>query len=158
MRTIRCLLPTAFCLLSLNAASPVLNQLDPPGGQRGKAITLALNGTGLVEGAAVISSLPGAFTPLAPKENRMGETQLNFLVELKPDAPVGLYPIRVQTPEGLSNVLLFSVGAFPEVAEEELTDYSNDSLETAKPIQPPVTVNGKLRGPDQDFYRFHAKA
>ena len=32
---------------------------------------------------------------------------------------IRLYPIRVSSPQGLSNILLFSVGAFPEVREEE---------------------------------------
>ena len=33
---------------------------------------------------------------------------LPFLVSLKPDAPVGLYPIRLITDTGISNVLLFA--------------------------------------------------
>lgn len=139
------------------AAGPTLTRLDPPGAQRGKAITLTLAGSELGEDATVLTTLPAAFTPLVSKDS-MGENRLSFLVELKPDAPAGLYPVRVQTPDGLSNILLFSVGAFPEIAEEEYADYSNDSLETAKQIPVPVTVNGTLRGPDQDFYRFHAKA
>ena len=131
----------------------MLQELEPRGAQRGTAFTLTLTGTDLREGATVLSSLPASFTPLTPK-GRM----LPFLVELKADAPVGLYPIRIQTKEGLSNVLLFSVGVFPEAAEVELKDYSNDSPENAQTIPTPVTVNGTLRGSDQDFYRFHAQA
>ncbi len=142
------------------APSPVLNDLAPRGAQRGKAFTLTLTGAGL-EGASVVSTLPASFTRLALKEGRSAESELAFLVELKADAAVGLYPIRVKTADGLSNVLLFSVGAFPETAEEEsepmAQDYSNDSPQKAQPIPVPITVNGKLRGPDQDFYRFQAK-
>ncbi len=55
---------------------------------------------------------------------------------------VGATPVRVQTPDGLSNILLFTVGAFPEVVEEESKpesrEHSNDSIETAQRIDPPV--------------------
>src|SRR5579872_1398218 len=86
---------------------------------------------------------------------------LPYLVELKPGAPIGVYPVRVQTPDGLSNILLFTVGAFPEVTEAESKpdsrEHSNDSIETAERIDPPVIVNGTLTGPDRDYYRIHAK-
>src|SRR5262245_2358609 len=107
-----------LCLVLLGAgslwgASPTLTDLSPHGAARGKAITLTVVGSGL-EGADVISSLPASFTPLAPKEGVSAATERAFLVELKADAAIGVYPIRVRTAEGLSNVMLFSVGAFPE--------------------------------------------
>lgn len=153
-----CAFVLSFGLLA--ASSPVLNDLAPRGAQRGKAITLTLTGSGL-ESATVLSTLPASFTPLALKEGKYPDNELSFLVELKPDAAVGVYPFRVRTEHGLSNVMLFSVGAFPETTEEEsearAKDYSNDSLPEAQPVQVPVTVNAKLRGYDQDYYRFPAK-
>ena len=48
----------------------------------------------------------------------------------------GVYPIRLETPDGISNVLLFTVGTFPEFTEEESSRYSephrNDSIENAE--------------------------
>src|ERR1019366_6265363 len=80
---------------------------------------------------------------------------LPFLVEPKNDTPVGTYPIRVETPQGISNILLFTVGAFPEIEEEE----TNDSIATAQPVKStPITVNGTLTGADRDFYRVYGKA
>jgi len=159
----QCRLLALLLLVSwtLSAAAPVLRDLQPRGAERGKAITLTLTGTSLAEGASVISTLPAAFAPLGLREGRMAGNELSFLVEVKPDAPVGLYPIRIRTPEGLSNVLLFSVGAFPELSEQEseerAQDYSNDTPENAQTIPTPVIVNGSLRGSDQDFYRLRAK-
>ena len=143
-------------------ATPVLTELDPRGAQRGKSLTLTLAGKNLPEGAQLLSNLPATFTPLTPPQENMGAgRKLPFLVELKSDAAIGSYPIRVQTPDGLSNVLLFTVGAFPEVEEEESKpesrEHSNDSIETAERIEAPVTINGTLRGPDRDYYRIHAK-
>ncbi len=146
------------CLLLLlagasRAAAPVIEELRPRGAQRGTAVTLTLSGVGLGEGGNIISSLPGSFAPLTPMAR-----SLPFLVEVRPDAPVGLYPVRVRTRDGLSNLLLFSVGAFPEVTEDEPQPYSNDSPETARQVPTPVTINGALRGADRDYYRFHAGA
>ena len=133
-------------------------KLEPRGAERGKWLTLTLVGANLAEGAQVLSTLPATFTPLTPPQDKMAMgRKLPFLVELKADAAVGAYPVRVQTPDGLSNILLFTVGAFPEVVEEESKpesrEHSNDSIETAQRIDPPVTVNGTLNGPDRDYYR-----
>src|SRR5262245_55955341 len=98
------------------AAPPVLTMMEPWGGQRGKAVTITLNGTGLTEGSKIVTTLPAVFTPLTPPPEMAGK-QLPFLVELKADAAVGLYPVRIDSPQGISNVLLFSVGTFPEINE-----------------------------------------
>jgi hypothetical protein len=88
---------------------------------------------------------------------------IEFLVEPKSDVPPGVYPVRIESPKGISNVLLFTIGTFPEVTEEESRPYArpnlNDSIETAEPIQSsPVTVNGTLRGPERDVFRVYGKA
>ncbi len=139
----------------LQAAQPVLKELLPPGAQRGKTFTLTLKGEGLVTGAAIITTIPGTISRLAPaKDLETPDTQLSFLVDLPEDAPVGLYPVRFHTEDGLSNVLIFSVGDLPEISEKE----PNDSMAHAQPIKPPVTINGNLKRADQNFYRFMARA
>ncbi|MEW5974215.1 MAG: hypothetical protein AB1898_00270 [Acidobacteriota bacterium] len=150
--------------VSLQAAAPALLRLKPAGAQRGKPFTLTLVGKNLVEGTKVISTLPAAFTPLSPaveSTRSRPNDELPFLVELQGNTPVGLYPVRVSSPAGLSNVLLFSVGVFPEQTEKEsellVHDPQNDSLETAEIVSVPMTVNGTLQGPDRDFYRFQGK-
>lgn len=144
------------------AAPPMLTGLEPRGAQRGKSFTLTIDGKNLAEGGQVLSTLPAAFTPLTPpQENMAAGRKLPFLVELKADAAIGTYPIRVQTQDGISNILLFTVGAFPEVTEgeskPESLEHANDSIATAERIEAPVIVNGTLRGPDRDYYRIHAK-
>jgi hypothetical protein len=153
------LMVAPMCVLM---AAPKLTELEPRGAQRGKAITLTLIGTDLAEGARIISTLPAAFTPLtAPQESGKAGKRLPFLVELKPDAAVGVYPVRVETQEGLSNVLLFTVGALPEGTEDEskpdAREHSNDSIETAQRIDAPAIVNGTLSAADRDYYRIHGK-
>lgn len=137
------------------ASEPQLKELRPRGAQRGKTFTLTLKGEGLVPGAEVLTTLPCTISRLAPKKDlETPDSELPFLVQVPEEAPVGLYPIRVRTPDGLTNVLLFSVGDLPEISEKE----PNDSLAEAQPISIPVTVTGTLKGADKDFYRFWAKA
>lgn len=143
-----------FVCGAASAATPVLTELKPRGAQRGKTFTLVLTGREILEGSKLVTTLPAVLTPLTPT---MKGTP--WLVELKADAPVGTYPVRVQNPSGLSNILLFTVGSFPEVAELETAEPSNDSIAAAEPVKSlPVTINGNLRGADRDFYRIAAKA
>jgi hypothetical protein len=143
------------------AAQPVITDLQPRGAQKGRPFTLTLLGRDLSEGARVESTLPATFTPLGPEKGVMGGA--SFLVEPAGDLTVGVYPVRVVTPYGISNVQLFSIGAFPEFIEDESRPGSlpntNDTIEGAQPLPAgPVTVNGKLRGPERDVYRISAKA
>ncbi len=139
-----------------HSAGPRLSELQPRGAQRGSVFALTLVGTGLSEEAQVLTNLPGTLTRLTPPKDPMRRgLELPFIVELDPDAPIDVYPIRVQTRDGLTNLLFFSVGAFPHVTEEES---DNDSRETAQTVEVPVTVNGTLDGADRDWYRFHGEA
>ncbi len=164
----------ASCFMILLAVpvwgkSPVLRALEPRGAQQGKAFTLTLKGEYLKPAAEVITSIPGSVSRLAPSPDLpVPESELPFLVQLREDASVGLYPIRIRTEEGFSNVLLFSVGKFPEVVEtesvlkgfagREFEQENNNSPAKAQKVTPPVTINGTLEGPDQDYYSFRAKA
>ncbi len=149
------------------AQRPVLQQLDPPGGQLGKALVLKLVGRNLPADPKIISSLPATFTPMTSgesgsKKQGAGRQVLPYLVEFDRDVAVGLYPIRVSSPQGLSNILLFSVGAFPEVREEEslLSTHQalNDSPAASQELERvPVTVTGTLYGPDRDVYRIEGQ-
>ena len=122
-------------------------------------------GDSLQAGAEITTTLPGAFSRLSSTPEK-GESELPLLLQLKEDAPPGLYPIRVRTEDGLSNVLLFAVGTLPETVEaesllkekERTEKLTNDTSATAEKVAVPITINGTLVGPDQDYYRFTAKA
>jgi len=165
MRIISLALLFALTSTAAFAIAPVLEKLEPIGGQRGTAVKLTLVGQGLADRTQVISKIPAGLTPLSPpKEMERQGKELPYLLEISADAAVGVYPIRIQTQEGLSNILLFSVGAFPETADKEtiavgrdIGEPLNDDPGTAQTITTPVTVNGTLPGPDRDFYRFSAK-
>jgi hypothetical protein len=138
----------------------MITDVEPRGVQKGRPFKLTVIGRDLGEGARIESTLPATFTPLGPEKGVMGAT---FLVEPTGDPAVGVYPIRVLTPAGVSNVQLFSIGTFPEFTEDESRPgslpHSNDSIESAQPLpSSPLVVNGKMRGPERDVYRISAKA
>ena len=141
-------------------AQPVITDLQPRGAQKGRPFTLTVLGRDLTEGMRIESTLPATFTPLGLEKGVMGGA--TFLAEPTGDTAVGVYPIRVVAPSGISNIQLFSIGAFPEITEEEsrpgVLPNSNDAIETAESIpSTPITVNGKLRGPERDVFRVFAK-
>jgi len=156
------------------AAAPVITELKPRGAEIGRPFILTAIGRNLGETARVISTLPASFTPVLPKEtpatasgpmsgpmNPAGRS-VSFLVEPKADAAPGVYPIRIES-SGISNILLFTLGTYPEVTEEESEPGSlphrNDTIETAEPVRSaPVVVNGTLVGPERDVYRVYGKA
>ena len=152
------LLGSLLCEVGL-AVFPSLQELRPRGAQRGTAFKLTLVGSGLIEGLRVQTTLPAFFTPLTVRSDVQGQSgeEVLFLVELAKDTPIAQYPIRVITPTGMSNLLLFSVGEFPEVHELEDAP-SGGVLESSQPVDLPTTVNGSLAGPDRDAYRFQATA
>jgi hypothetical protein len=145
--------------LALQAAPPTINELQPRGAQKGRPFELTIVGKDLAEGPTVVSSLPATFTALA--SDKPG--YVTFLVEPTSDWAVGTYPIRVKAPNGISNILLFTVGAFPELIEEESRPgslpHQNDSIEHAQTLPASsITVNGRLKGPERDVYRIPVKA
>ena len=155
MRTAVWFLAAAACV-----AQPLINDLQPRGVQKGRPFTLTVVGREVGEGAKVESTMPATFTPLGPQKGVMGAS---FLVEPSGDVSTGVYPIRVVTPEGISNVQLFAVGTFPEYEEEEsrrgALPNTNDTIESAQALPSgSLTMNGKLMGPERDVYRISAKA
>ncbi len=149
--------------LSLYAAPPTISDLMPRGAQKGRPFTLRLVGRELKDVIKIHSTLPASFTALAdstagPMEGRYA----SFLVEPKAGLQSGVYPVRVETAEGISNVQLFSIGDFPETTEDEsemgAKPNSNDSIEAAQSLPASaVTLTGTLRGAERDFYRFQGK-
>jgi len=139
---------TAAILLTLFAIAPVIQQVTPSGAQRGKAVKVVLKGEGLTSGAKIVSQIPGSVTKL------IGE-DFTLLVEVKPDAEVGVYPLRIVTDDGLSNLVLFSVGSLPEELESE---EKHQERTAAQKLPLSATINATLEGPELDYYAIDVPA
>jgi hypothetical protein len=77
-------------------------------------------------------------------------------VKVKTDAnlPPGLYPVRLVTKTGISNLRLVGVGAMPIVKEVE----PNNDIDTAQPIEINHTIEGVVDREDVDHYQVQLSA
>jgi hypothetical protein len=133
------------------AAPPVFSSLAPRGIERGKTVDIVVTGSGLTTQTRLV--LPFKATQKLLAEAKPNPAQARIRVTVDADVPLGLYPVRVATEEGISGFLLWSVDAFPNVEEVE----NNDTFARAQKVPFGVIVSGSCPGGDVDFYRFPAR-
>ena len=165
MRTIgSCRLTLALAVAIPLGAQPVLESIYPHGAQVGSAVRLELRGKRLAPTPRLHSDAAMTATPLAVPGEASEESpqSLVYLLEVDGNARQGVVPLRIETAEGISNAVLFTIGGFPQVAEEESSEAadgseaSNDFPELAQEVTAPVTVEGRLQGAERDIYRVRA--
>src|SRR5262245_60970769 len=124
------------------AASPQISNIAPSGAQRGVATEVAVSGSNLNSNPRLIAPFGFQLKDPAPKGDA-GNWKVNLVVAT--DVAVGVYPVRVQTDDGISNPFLFAVGQLRQVVEKE----DNSVFEAAQAIpEPPLVVEGQV--PDND--------
>jgi hypothetical protein len=135
------------------SAPPQVNNIAPLGGQRGVATEVTISGSNLAGNPRLIA--PFAFRVDPPSAQAKSDaSNWKLKLTIAPTVAVGVYPIRVQTDDGISNPHLWVVGQLPQVNEKE----DNSTFETAQVISaPPLVVEGQVPGNDVDFFRFHGK-
>ena len=129
--------------------SPFIQSIFPRGGRQGAEVEISIQGKYL--GGAYEIRFSG--TGVAGKVLDASESQVNVLVNISPDAPVGRRDLRVLTPRG-SFVQVFEVGGLPEQIEVE----PNDDWSKASLLSLPVVVNGRISAGDYDHFRIRASA
>ena len=142
-------------------AQPLLEGMQPRGAKAGSAARLVLTGERLGPSPRLMADAGFSATPLvdAAEEGQDPPNKLVFLIEVDRSAKPGIYPLRIETSEGLSNSLLFTISAFPHVSElesepdSEAEEAANDFPESAQTLEVPVTVGGRLQGAERDLYR-----
>ena len=145
-------------------AQPVLESIYPHGAQVGSAVRLELRGKRLAPTPRLHSGAAMTATPLAvPGEaSAQSPESLVYLLEVDSNARQEVVPLRIETSDGISNAVLFMIGGFPQMAEKESDEASdgdeasNDFPEIAQEVTMPVTVEGRLQGPERDIYRVRA--
>ncbi len=110
------------------SALPHVNFIFPFGGQRGQPVEVAVTGQN-IHGAEKV------------------------LLNIDAGAPLGRQEIRLNTPRGLSNPVLFDVQDFPNFLETE----PNSAATNSNSVTVPVAVNGRI-GAAKDVDRFTFKA
>ncbi len=151
----------------------------PRTGQRGTTVEVIIQGAILQDPKEVIFFRPGiraiGIEQLPDLKDRNGgpiqlalvggafmQQQMRCKFEIAPDCPLGEHPFRIRTATELTTLGTFHVSPFPCVDENETTPYTNDTLTTAVPVKPNLTVRGLMYGRgtrgDVDIYRVPAVA
>ena len=135
------------------AAPPQIGNIAPLGVRRGVATEVTISGSNLAGNPRLIAPFRFQIEPLpAPAKSDAANWKIKLTVAA--DVAVGVYPIRIQTDDGISNPFLLAVGQLPQVDEKE----ENSTFETAQAIpDPPLVVEGQVAANDVDFFRFHGK-
>ncbi len=150
MRFGRCAL-TALGLLASAAATadpPRLADASPLGARRGETVEVTLSGERLGANPRLIASFPFQVEALPPERSK--PEAWAFKLTVPATVAVGSRPIRVQTDDGVSAPLLFSIGQLPQVAEIE----DNNRIDAAQAVAAPAVVEGRVAGNDVDCFRF----
>ncbi|KAA1258865.1 putative subtilase-type serine protease precursor [Rubripirellula obstinata] len=152
----------AFSLMlgvsSAIASFPLIEQNKPLGVVRGEEATIVFKGLRLGDAYDAIADQPGVEIIEVKAINGK-----QVSVKLKTDAALspGLYPIRVVTRTGVSNIKLIGVGSMPITNEVE----PNNSFDSPQKVDWDhsrkcfgTTIEGIAGREDVDFYQFDLKA
>jgi len=140
------------CLSQARAGSFV-ERLSPPILSRGKTVRVTLAGSELRGALGLWTSL-SAKDVVATLVGPSTEDLASFDVKVGPDAPLGLYGLRLATRGGLSNVKLFLIDDLPTVSERE----SIPGSAAPQRLSWPVAVVGRANEADVDRYTMEVAA
>jgi len=130
---------------------PTIGQPNPIAVQRGKSVDMSIAGTNLDDAVGVWSSGPLKISINDDKKN--SATRVRLKVDVSAEAPIGLYPIRVVSRSGISNVRLLAVDELPTTIKVT----GNQKRETAQAITLPALVVGRVDVETSDFYKISVK-
>ena len=137
-----------------NPQAPVVAVPFPMGMQRGTTLDLTLTGTNLAGPTGILAGFPGKATIPTEDKNGLDNAKLKVRLEVPADAPVGVYPLRLATTRGMSNVRLFAVDDLPQIAEVD----TNRKLDTAQAIPVPCVVVGRADAEVVDYFKITVAA
>ena len=144
------LLSTLVLTGSALAASPVLSNVIPRGGQRGTDVEVLFNGQRLDDAQQLMIYEPGIeVTEFAV----VNDKQVKAKLKIAADCVLGTKHIRVRSATGISDLRTFRVGALPGIAEKE----PNSEFANPQVIANNVTTEGIIQNEDVDYYLIEAK-
>jgi hypothetical protein len=137
------------------AGPPKLNAFDPPAVRRGAENRLMAYGKELANAELLLPF------PAEVKRESNGEGSAVFKVKPAARVAPGAYPVRLRTPEGISNLRLLAVTDLPVTRAkmpEGLFRGGKLQLDLAPRVEWPVVISGGRLEREIDAYRFTAKA
>jgi hypothetical protein len=140
-----------FCIQAqLWAASPVVSMIAPAGGQRGSEFECVVSGQRLGDAKGLLFYEPGIeVTAITPN----GDGSAKAKLKIAADCALGEHQVRLWTATGISNLMVFYVGPFPNVAEVK----PDRDIAHAQPIALNTTVNGVIEDEQIAYFSVVAK-
>lgn len=134
---------------------PVLAMPMPLGIQRGTSAEIILTGTNLADPVEVWTNIPDAqITIPADNNNGKDNARLRAVVQVPKNTPLGVYPLRLATARGVSNLRLFCVDDLEEVVSKD----ANHTRDKAQTVPISCVVTGRVNLESADYYQIAALA
>lgn len=138
------------CSTALLGATPVLNAVNPRGGQRGTEVTLLFQGGRLSDAKEALVYYPGI---AVTKFEVVNDATVKVTAKIAPDCRIGEHALRIRCASGVTEMRTFWVGTFPTVDEKE----PNNDFASPQRIVLGTTVQGIADNEDVDYYVVEAK-
>ncbi|MCR9199997.1 MAG: PPC domain-containing protein [Planctomycetaceae bacterium] len=140
-----------LCLGSLSfAQAPRIERVEKAGGQRGTDFEVQFSGERLGGVEDVILYDEGLSLVKAVSDD---DTSVTVTLHADSQCQPGEYPLRLQTPAGVSDLCTIHVSPYRQRSESE----PNNTPAAATPIDPGVTIHGLIEEGDVDLYRVTLK-
>ena len=171
MKTYRIILTICILLTTYTSWSQKLSigYLYPAGGANGSIVEIEAGGLNLQKATHVLFNHPGISGEIVPYEEtvekRKKRKKLNdqsspqladkirLRIQINSHVPCGLYDLRLQSPQGISNLLPFEVSNYPNYLESgHSTKYQPDKISTL-----PVVLCGQAKPGGIDYYCFQGQ-
>ncbi|MHC4170884.1 MAG: PPC domain-containing protein, partial [Planctomycetota bacterium] len=159
--TLAGLLVFATAVSAQQGTRPRIGYIYPAGSRQGAKLELIIGGrnlagvaTAYVSGSGIETFAFGYRNPENAPTPAIAET-VTVKMTIAADAEPGPRELRLETPAGLSNPLVFHVGQLPEFMEREKR--SATSIEEVMDITPPAIINGQIMPGDIDRFRVTAR-
>lgn len=152
-------IPLMLAAADTVAAQVFIESVFPPSLQRGEVNRVTVRGSNML-GATDLWLTLGESEINARQVSDSTANEATFEIEVSPDAPLGLYGLRLATRDGLSNAHIFAIDQLRPVAETESVepDRPNNKRHHAQEVSLPVAVFGTCRDTDLDYFAFEVDA
>ena len=133
------------------ATKPVVSRVDPPGLQRGTDNSVVIRGARLTDAKQLLFYEPGIEVV---GFEVVDDASVKATLRVPAEYPNGIHAFRLVSETGISNLRMFGVGQFPQIAEVE----PNSQFETPQSVTMNSTVTGVADNEDVDYYQVELAA
>ena len=155
--------------MSAWAQKLTMGYLYPAGGRVGKTVEIEAGGLNINKATRVVFNHPGIKGEVFPYVEKEGSKKksrklndqsspqladkIMIRINIASNVPCGLYDLRLQSPQGVSNMLPFEVSSYPDFIESgKSTQYKPDIVSSL-----PAVLCGQVTPGGVDYFRFSGK-